>query len=161
MPFLKNYFVPKKSAAQGITDPSNASGSAPTGMQPSRLAGSHSDPDREMQWTSHEGGSSSGDALSRRLRPGSLYPEGDFRNAGPDAVKDIKCEVMVNWLHSKQEERIWTTGEPGEGVVLKKAKGRYVCCPSELLYDSSQFYQMIARLNVRVCSINRLVVVFR
>ncbi|KAF2475545.1 uncharacterized protein BDR25DRAFT_279672 [Lindgomyces ingoldianus] len=57
---------------------------------------------------------------------------------------------MVNWLHSKQEERIWTTGDPGEGVVLKKSKGRYVCCPSELQYDDTQFYQKVAELNVRV-----------
>ncbi|KAF2727611.1 hypothetical protein EJ04DRAFT_478782 [Polyplosphaeria fusca] len=56
---------------------------------------------------------------------------------------------MVNWLHSKQEERLWTTGEPGEGVVLKKSKGRYVCCPGELQYDGSALYRSIAALNVR------------
>ncbi|KAF2020282.1 hypothetical protein BU24DRAFT_366132 [Aaosphaeria arxii CBS 175.79] len=66
---------------------------------------------------------------------------------------------MVNWLHSKQEERIWTTGHPGEGVVLKQTKGRYVCCPSELQDDDSQFYQSVSSLNVRITSGLRLQVV--
>ncbi|KAF2110810.1 glycosyl transferase family group 2-domain-containing protein [Lophiotrema nucula] len=102
-------------------------------------------------WTPHlDGSSSSEDAFSTPSRPGSLYPEGDFRNAAPETIRDIKCEVMVNWLHSKQEERIWTSGESGEGVVLKKSKGRYVCCPAELQFDQSDFYQMVSILNVRV-----------
>jgi len=87
---------------------------------------------------------------------GSLFPDGDFRTGTPGSIKDIKCEVMVNWLHSKQEEKIWTTGEPGEGVVLRKSKGAYVCCPLELQHDESRFYQAVARLNVRVCLISTL-----
>ncbi|ORY08369.1 glycosyl transferase family group 2-domain-containing protein [Clohesyomyces aquaticus] len=57
---------------------------------------------------------------------------------------------MVNWLHTKQEERLWTTGEPGEGVVLKKGKGCFVSCPNTLLRDGSGLVQKIAELNVRV-----------
>ncbi|KAF2186273.1 hypothetical protein K469DRAFT_573231 [Zopfia rhizophila CBS 207.26] len=64
-------------------------------------------------------------------------------------MTDIKCELMVNFLHSKQEERIWTLGEPGEGVMLKKSKGRYACCPVELQSDNSNFYDMVAQMNVR------------
>ncbi|PSN72380.1 hypothetical protein BS50DRAFT_597684 [Corynespora cassiicola Philippines] len=56
---------------------------------------------------------------------------------------------MVNWLHTKQEERLWTSGEPGEGVVLKRGKGQYVCCPGDLMEDNSLFFEMVAELNVR------------
>lgn len=76
----------------------------------------------------------------------------DFTNASSEIMRDIKCEVMVNWIHTKQEEKLWTVGERGEGVVLKKSKGRYVCCPTDLQDDPGQFYQQVALLNVRVCS---------
>ncbi|KAF2790841.1 hypothetical protein K505DRAFT_409586 [Melanomma pulvis-pyrius CBS 109.77] len=102
------------------------------------------------QWPPHEDHSSSSSSSGDGSSAGSIFPHADFRNASPSTIKDIKCEVMVNWLHSKQEERIWTTGEPGEGVVLKKSKGTYVYCPLELQHDNSQFYQMVAALNVRV-----------
>jgi hypothetical protein len=150
MAFLKDYFLNKPtsgaqnnngSAAQDGTDITQVP------LQPLQQL-------PEGGWTPHQdGASSSREAFSstESSRADSLYPVGDLRSQAPDAMKDIKCEVMVNWLHSKQEEKIWTTGEPGEGVVLKKAKGRYVCCPSELQNDSSSVYQMVAQLNVRVC----------
>ncbi|KAF2707819.1 hypothetical protein K504DRAFT_435857 [Pleomassaria siparia CBS 279.74] len=118
----------------------------------------HSNGSRLGPWTEYSNDPSiSANAQSRnslhnsRLwsQSGLSYPSGDFRNASPAQIQDIKCEVMVNWLHSKQEERIWTTGEPGEGVVLKKSKGTYVCCPIDLQHDDSQLYQMVAALNVR------------
>jgi hypothetical protein len=57
---------------------------------------------------------------------------------------------MVNWLHSKREEKLWTVGEPGEGVALEKSKSTYVCCPIDLQNEGSLFYDMVAALNVRV-----------
>lgn len=78
------------------------------------------------------------------------FPEGDFENADSEYVRDIKSEVMANWLHAKQEERIWTNGQEGEGVFLKKYKGNFVCCPTELQMDSSGVYQAISLLNARV-----------
>lgn len=64
---------------------------------------------------------------------------------------DVKCEVMAQWLHSKQEENIWTSGEPGEGVLVKKTKGNYAFSPPELFEDGSGLYQAVLALNVRVC----------
>ncbi|KAH7115918.1 glycosyl transferase family group 2-domain-containing protein [Dendryphion nanum] len=62
----------------------------------------------------------------------------------------MKCEVMVNWLRSKQEERMWTDDDnSGQGVVIKQAKGVYVCCPNSLRYDNTRFYETITRLNVK------------
>ncbi|KAK8210886.1 glycosyl transferase family group 2-domain-containing protein [Phyllosticta capitalensis] len=64
-------------------------------------------------------------------------------------MNDIKCDVMVNWLHSQQEEKLWCTGEPEEGVVLKKSRGEYACCPSDLADEENGFLSAVQELNVR------------
>jgi hypothetical protein len=79
----------------------------------------------------------------------------------------LKCDVMVNWLHHQQEERRWTRGGPGEGVVLKRARGAYVSAPEGLAQedevgeemvvgevdgaDGRGFLAAVRGLNVRVC----------
>lgn len=83
-------------------------------------------------------------------RPASLYPEGDFRNAERQSVLDIKSDVMVNWLHQNQLERLYAFGLPGEGVVLKKAKGNYCAAPEQLLQEQGGFCEMVAQMNVKV-----------
>ncbi|KAF2084273.1 hypothetical protein K490DRAFT_75932 [Saccharata proteae CBS 121410] len=65
-------------------------------------------------------------------------------------INDIKCDVMVSWLHSQQEERLWTAGEFEEGVVLKKSRGQYVCSPPDLAEESAGFLRAVETLNVRV-----------
>lgn len=85
-------------------------------------------------------------------RPGDNYPPGDFRNNAQDEIRDMKCDVMVNWLYQQQMEMLWTAGGPDEGVVLKKTRGAYACCPADI-YDSGEevgFYKAIEMLNVRV-----------
>ena len=67
-----------------------------------------------------------------------------------EEINDIKCEVMVNWLHSQQEEKLWTAGEEEEGVVLKKSRGMYTCSPADLADDQAGFFQAVQTLNVRV-----------
>jgi hypothetical protein len=83
-------------------------------------------------------------------RPGSLYPVGDFRNSTMEEINDIKCEVMVNWLHSQQEEKLWTSGEEEEGVVLKKSRGMYTCSPADLMEEQAGFFQAVQTLHVKV-----------
>ena len=91
--------------------------------------------------------------------PGSLasYPgsstdiPGTLNGGSAVNFLDVKCEVMAQWLHSKQEEKIWTSGEPGEGVLVKKSKGSYAFSPPELIEDGSGLYQAVNALNVRVC----------
>lgn len=70
---------------------------------------------------------------------------------GVASFQDVKCDVMAQWLHSKQEEKIWTSGEPGEGVLVKKSKGSYAFSPAELPEDGTGLYEAVAALNVRVC----------
>ncbi|PVH93198.1 hypothetical protein DM02DRAFT_244090 [Periconia macrospinosa] len=63
--------------------------------------------------------------------------------------KDLKSEMLVNWMHLKQEERLWTTGGADEGVFLKKSKGSFVCCPAQLHSESSGLYQAVSQLGAR------------
>ena len=69
---------------------------------------------------------------------------------GPTYV-DIRCGVMAEWLHKKQEENIWTSGKPGEGVLVKKQKGSYAYSPFDLIEDGSGLYEAVTQLNARVC----------
>jgi hypothetical protein len=62
---------------------------------------------------------------------------------------DIKTDVMVNWLHHQQMEKMWSRGMPGEGVVLKKARNDFAFSPETLRMESN-FVDMVEALNVRV-----------
>lgn len=84
-----------------------------------------------------------------------LYPVGDFRNATAEELLDIKSEVMVNWLYQQQMEMLWTAGNADEGIMLKKARGEYACCPSDIVDERNGFFEAIEALNVRVCMLTR------
>jgi hypothetical protein len=81
----------------------------------------------------------------------SAFPLGDFRNSSAEDINDVKCEVMVNWLHTQQEEKQWLSGDDEEGVLLKKSKGDYACAPAQLANSSSLLSGLVTQLNVRVC----------
>ena len=91
---------------------------------------------------------SSGEPSSSASRPISLYPNGEFGSS--QDLNDIKCDVMVNWLYQQQMERLWTAGGHDEGVVLKKSRGAYTCCPEDIINDPYGFVNAIQALNVRV-----------
>jgi hypothetical protein len=80
----------------------------------------------------------------------NAFPVGDFRNASAEDINDVKCEVMVNYLHSQQEEKHWISGDEDEGVILKKSRGTYTCAPVELATDCAILLDAVAQLNVRV-----------
>ncbi|ORY65012.1 glycosyl transferase family group 2-domain-containing protein [Pseudomassariella vexata] len=82
-------------------------------------------------------------------RRASFYPTGDFRNH-QESLLDVKADVMCSWLYQQQLEKQYATGMlPGEGVVLKKAKGNYSCCPPQLQEMPNSLYDMAMELNVR------------
>ena len=83
-------------------------------------------------------------------RPASIYPQGDFRNSTMDDIIEIKADVMVNWLHQQQLERMWSCEEPGEGVILKKSRDAFTSCPYELQAVRDDLFDAVRRLNVRV-----------
>ena len=78
------------------------------------------------------------------------YPKGDFRNSSRETVRDIQSAIMVKWLHSTQLEKLWSRRQPGEGVILKKGRDSFTCCPESLKTDSSEFYNQVVAMNVRV-----------
>lgn len=81
-------------------------------------------------------------------RPHSLLA--DFHNAAPGMSLDTKFAMIANFIHSKQEEKLWTTGAVGEGVFLKKSRGSYITCPETLIFDGSMTFEAIQQLNVKV-----------
>ncbi|KAL1635377.1 hypothetical protein SLS56_001802 [Neofusicoccum ribis] len=62
----------------------------------------------------------------------------------------IRHEMMVEWLRGQQERMMWSLDEPDEGVVLRRVRGEYVCCPPDLAKEPFGFYKAIEAMNVRV-----------
>ncbi|KAK5129505.1 hypothetical protein LTR08_003196 [Meristemomyces frigidus] len=77
-------------------------------------------------------------------RPISLSRESQAGN-----IHEIKCDVMVNWLHQQQMERLWTAGGHDEGVMLKQSRSNYACCPADIVEEPNGFYKAVETLNVR------------
>lgn len=149
---IGDYFAPKRMSNR------NSSNSRKTTQQIEKPVESKPSPP-QSPWQSHFNpsgvpstyGSPTNGGSRNSSRPASLYPVGDFRNSTTEEINDIKCEVMVNWLHSQQEERLWTSGEGEEGVVLKKSRGMYTCSPADLAEEQAGFFQAIQALHVKVC----------
>ncbi|KEQ76517.1 hypothetical protein M436DRAFT_69500 [Aureobasidium namibiae CBS 147.97] len=91
----------------------------------------------------------SGAATPFGSRPASVFPEGDFRNHAKEEILDIKCDMMVNNLYQQQMELLWTAGGHDEGILLKKSRGKYACCPSDLESEPVGFFKAVETLNVR------------
>jgi hypothetical protein len=88
---------------------------------------------------------------------GRSYPYGDFRNSPAPQLMDIKADVMANWLHQRQQERMWASNGWDEGVILKKARDDYVSCPTYLLQQRDGFFDSVKSLNVKVCILINLI----
>ena len=128
MSFLKSYLVPKRAQQNADSKPvdeippSEKTPATPTPFLDSATPGSTS------QWTS---------------RPVSLAPG--------EEMSDTRCEIMVSWLHQQQIEKTWfEVRADDEGVVLKKSKGEYVCCPEHVAEAPNGFCRAVEALNVRV-----------
>lgn len=134
MGFLKSYFTPAK-----VAEEKKAANRASVGAQ---------QPGLEMAMGPVSPSIRSGFNPSR---PASLYPEGDFRNSPRESMLDIKTDVMASYIQQQQLEKLWSTESPGEGVILKKEKGSYACCPPDLQNDHAGLYDAIVQMNVRVC----------
>jgi len=144
MSFIKSYFAPTKAAAakkQEVKPKAVVSEkpqmSEKTGLETpnTRYPSAIGTPGGNSPWAS---------------RPASIYPAGDFRNNDRDDLRDIKCDVMVNWLYQQQMEMLWTAGGQDEGVVLKKTRGQYTCCPADIMEEPYGFFKAVEMLNVRV-----------
>jgi hypothetical protein len=67
--------------------------------------------------------------------------------------------MMVKWLYEQQLRKQYANGQNKfEGVVLKKARGDFTCCPPEMSLIPNSLYTMVAQMNVRCAmTVNTLV----
>lgn len=79
-----------------------------------------------------------------------LYPQDSFRTRSIPDLRDLKADMMCNWLHQQQMERMWTSNGVEEGVILKKSKDEYRCAPEDLSSRPDGVYDAVRRLNVKV-----------
>lgn len=66
-------------------------------------------------------------------------------------LRDIKHEVMANYIYQQQCTNLWVAEGAGdtEGCVLRKEDGNYTTCPSTL--KESSLLESMQTLNVQVC----------
>lgn len=62
----------------------------------------------------------------------------------------IRHEMMVEYLRGQQERMMWSLEEPDEGVVLRRVRGEYVCCPPDLAKEPFGLFKAVQEMNVRV-----------
>lgn len=74
----------------------------------------------------------------------------DFNVNSSAEILDVKTHVMCNWLYQQQQGRMWSSGGTEEGVMVKKARGEYICCPPDLQLRRDGFFDAVKALNVRV-----------
>ncbi|GAB1315061.1 Glycosyl transferase family group 2-domain-containing protein [Madurella fahalii] len=80
----------------------------------------------------------------------SFFPVGDARNSDADTIQEIRNDMMVNWLYEQQLRKQYASGaDPYEGVVLKKARGNFTCCPPQMAAIPGSLFAMISQMNVR------------
>jgi hypothetical protein len=99
---------------------------------------------------------SSQPGIAQEIRRKPQYPEGDFRNSSGGDLVTLKADMMCSWLHHQQIEKGWSRASPGEGVMLKKARGDYMCCPKQLQTEENGLLVTASKLNVRVRAIQQL-----
>ncbi|KAI1327253.1 glycosyl transferase family group 2-domain-containing protein [Xylariaceae sp. FL0255] len=144
MSFLKSYFAPKSKG--GSEKGHDKKGEKPAGRSAKKAKKAAATPNTVLGTPSHRTPATSRPASTYAA---SLYPSGDFRNA-PESLLDIKADVMCSWLYQQQLERQYATGIlPGEGVIMKKGRNNYACCPPHLQDMKYSLYDMAMELNVR------------
>jgi len=59
--------------------------------------------------------------------------------------------MMAKWLYEQQVRLHYASGlNPIEGVVLKKARDSFTCCPPQMADLPNGFFAMVKQMNVRV-----------
>ncbi|KAK4127322.1 hypothetical protein N657DRAFT_566279 [Parathielavia appendiculata] len=80
----------------------------------------------------------------------SFLPAHDARSRDSDTINEIRNDMMVNWLHEQQLRKQYASGlDPYEGVVLKKARGNFTCCPPQMAAIPDSLFAVVAQMNVR------------
>lgn len=91
----------------------------------------------------HGSSQSQGPSTPWTSRPSSFAPS--------EEIKDSSAELMGAHLHQQQVVNSWyERGAHDEGVIVKKSKGEYICCPEGLMGVHNGFCVAAKALNVRV-----------
>ena len=133
--------------SQGLSDNSDRGNDGPN----TRSSDGRLDPPSSGD-SDHVRHSSTG-SPSQRWSSGSQTPSSklaDFHHVIPGMTPEVMVAMTANFIHGKQEERLWTSGDKGEGVLLKKTRGTYITCPETLARDGSHIHEAVRSLNVQV-----------
>ncbi len=85
---------------------------------------------------------------ARNSRVSGIFPLAD---GSETSLLDIKSDMMVKWMYEQQLRKQYTSGaNPAEGVVLKKCRGSFTCCPPDLQSAPDGLYAMVTQMNVKV-----------
>lgn len=126
------------SSRSGFLKPSTHHASS-VSAKPSEVTTGTSTPDTTKQ------------AVSRpaSFRHSAIFPSLDATNSRISLI-DIKNDMMVKWLYEQQLRKQYASGSNAfEGVVLKKARGDFTCCPPQMSLIPNSLYAMVAQMNVR------------
>lgn len=83
------------------------------------------------------------------FRKSAIFPSVDASNSRYSLI-DIKNDMMVKWLYEQQVRKQYASGHSAfEGVVLKKARGDFTCCPPQMKLIPDSLYNMVIQMNVR------------
>ncbi|KAL5606605.1 hypothetical protein BROUX41_003003 [Berkeleyomyces rouxiae] len=91
-------------------------------------------------------------------RSGMATPRSAARSVNPAqmssvslSIADVKADITVTHLYQNQLRMMYASDSDsafGEGVVLKKARGQYVCQPPSMAQIPGGFYEQIMAMNV-------------
>lgn len=90
---------------------------------------------------------------SAPFRPTKLRTPLAFTDHHPGAkveLSDLRVDVICNWLHQKQMQRMWSIGEPDEGVMVRKTRNVYSCCPAALADHPHGLYSAVKEMKAKV-----------
>lgn len=66
-----------------------------------------------------------------------------------ESFKSLRSDVMVNSLYQQALQKSYLNpADLWQGVVLKKARGEYACCPPQLRHLENSFFAAAADMNV-------------
>jgi len=83
-------------------------------------------------------------------RDNTVFPAGDSRNDDADALNEVRNDMMVNWLYEQQNRKQYIMGDDHfEGVVLKKSRGNFTCCPPKMAAIPDSLFAVVSQMNVR------------
>jgi hypothetical protein len=92
-------------------------------------------------------------------RTSAIFPSLEAA-ASTVSLLDIKSDMMVKWLYEQQLRKQYVIGDnASEGVVLKKARGDFTCCPTQMSRIPNSLHAMVTQMNVRCAmTVNTFVV---